>query len=92
MIILARFLSWVLHPLLMPTYGMVLIFHYNSYLTYSLSPVLIKLIYGIVFTTTFILPTLITYFLVKKGWIKSFGKDTSFHNYLHLLQLRIFSA
>ena len=64
-----------MHPLLMPSYGTVLIFHYNSYLAYSFTPGMVRAISGIVFVTTFLLPTVISYLLLKKGLVKSFEMD-----------------
>lgn len=71
----ARFLSWILHPLLMPTYGTALLIHYNSYLRYSFSSLYINLVYVVIFGTTFLLPSIISYLLLKKGWIKSLEMD-----------------
>jgi len=72
MIFLARFLSYFLHPLLMPTYGTLIIFHYNNYLRYSFPGSAIIYIIFVVFFTTFILPSIASYFLKRKGYIKSF--------------------
>jgi hypothetical protein len=71
MFFLARFLSYFLHPLLMPTYGILIIFHYNNYLRYSFPTSIILFIVLIVFLTTFILPSIASYILLKKGYIKS---------------------
>jgi membrane-associated phospholipid phosphatase len=72
----ARFISVLFHPLLMPTYGTALVMYYYSYLVYSLSTAALVIIFGTVFISTFLLPTFISYLLIKKGMVKSFEMDS----------------
>lgn len=67
----ANFLSYLCHPLLMPFYAILLIFNLNTYLSYSITPPLQKIIYIVIFITTFVMPVLFAMFLVQKGMIKS---------------------
>lgn len=68
---LAKFFSWVLQPLLMPTYAVILFFYFNSYLLYSISPVMQRIIMIIVLGTTFFMPVITTLLLLYRGSIRS---------------------
>lgn len=67
----ARFLSLILHPVLMPTYALILIFRQSSYFSHTVNPQVKTALFIIIILNTFILPVLISYILVKKKWIKS---------------------
>lgn len=67
----ANFFSFVFHPLLMPVYAMLIIFNLNTYLSYSVSPQLQRIIYIVVFITTFAMPVLFSMLLLQKGVIRS---------------------
>jgi hypothetical protein len=68
---LAQFLSIALHPVLMPTYALLLIFRQSTYFSYSVSSEAKVAIFSIIVLNTLILPVMISYILVKRGWIKS---------------------
>ena len=68
---LAKFLSTILHPVLMPTYALLLIFRQSTYFSYAVSPEAKFALFLIIIINTLILPVLISYLLVKKGLIKS---------------------
>ena len=68
---LAQFLSIVLHPVLMPTYALILIFRQSTYFSYSVSPEAKLALFSIIILNTLLLPVIISYILVKKKWIKS---------------------
>jgi membrane-associated phospholipid phosphatase len=72
---LARLISVVFHPLLMPTYGFALIFFSNNYITNFVNPVLKMLILGIIFIFTFLLPVINSFILLKMGRISSIRMD-----------------
>ncbi len=63
--------SYLLHPLLMPLYCMVLIFFNPNYLSIAVRPRLQILIYIIVFITTFLMPSLSALFLIYRGNVQS---------------------
>jgi Na+-transporting methylmalonyl-CoA/oxaloacetate decarboxylase gamma subunit len=68
---LAKLLSIFLHPLLMPTYGFLLLFFTSNYIS-TFIPIHIKLvILGVTFVFTFILPAINAFILLKMGRIKS---------------------
>jgi hypothetical protein len=68
---LAQILSILFHPVLMPTYAMLLIFRQSSYFSHTI-PVEIKYrLFEIILLNTLLLPVLISYIMVRRGWIKS---------------------
>ncbi|MDX9940654.1 MAG: hypothetical protein RBS53_00385 [Bacteroidales bacterium] len=66
----ARFLSVVLHPLLIPTLGVIILFQLNTYLSYSLGPQAKRVILLIVFINSAIAPTLSILLLKRTGMIR----------------------
>ena len=69
---IARFLSVVLHPVLMPTYAMLMIFQLNTYFVYN-TPLLSKIqLFIVIVFNTLIMPIVISYLLITKGYIRSF--------------------
>lgn len=69
---LARFLSVVLHPVLMPTYALFFLLHHSTYFETTTSFHEKSALYSIVILNTLLLPVLISYILVRRGWIHSF--------------------
>lgn len=67
----ARFLSLILHPVLMPTYALLLIFRQSTYFSNTVNPNAQLILFLIIILNTFLLPVIISYILVKRGWIKS---------------------
>jgi hypothetical protein len=65
----AKLISMVLHPLLMPTLAVIILFLIPSYITMSLPPQARKLIVGLVFANTCIAPVLIIFLMKKTGLI-----------------------
>lgn len=63
----SKIISYLLHPLLMPTIGYFILFNSNSYLSFTVPEKAINAVYVLVFVNTFILPALIFYLLYKKG-------------------------
>jgi membrane-associated phospholipid phosphatase len=69
---LAQFLSVVLHPVLMPTYALLMIFRLNSYVAYTTSHQAQAALYSVIIFNTLVMPVVISYLLFSKGYIKSF--------------------
>lgn len=65
----ASVLSYVLHPLLMPFYCMVVLFSLPTYLAYAFQFKFQLLIYAMVLITTFLMPTFSAIILFKRGAI-----------------------
>lgn len=71
----SKFLSIVLHPVLMPTYALLFIFQNSSFFSYS-TPAPAKLaLYLVIVLNTLIFPVLVSFLLIKKGIIKSFEME-----------------
>ncbi len=73
---IAKFISYALHPLLMPTYGFALIFFTNNYISTFTAPDVKLVILGITFIFTFLLPGINVFILLKTGRIKSLEMTT----------------
>jgi len=72
----ANMLSWAFHPLLMPTYGLFLVFTFNVYFRFSIPPVLKWVTYLIVCISTFLLPSIAALGMVRSGIIKSLQMES----------------
>lgn len=68
---IAKILSVAFHPLLMPTYGLFIVFQLNTYLTYQYSAEARRFFYLLVFTFTFLAPVLVATYLVRSKQISS---------------------
>ncbi len=53
---IAKTISFITHPLLIPTYGLLFFFNSNTYFSVYFPEQLQKIIYAIVFVTTFLIP------------------------------------
>ena len=73
----SRFLSYLFHPILMPLYAVALLLNLNTYIAYSISPQLQRIIISLVLVTTGILPVLTSLILLQKGMIRSFEMHTT---------------
>ncbi len=73
---LAKFLSYVLHPLMMPFIAVMLVMNLNTYIAYSISPQVQRIIISLVFITTSAIPVLISLFLLQKGMIRSLEMES----------------
>lgn len=69
--VLARIFSYLFHPLLMPTYGIFLIFQLNTYITYQYTPEIRRFFYLLIFTFTFLAPMLVALYLLRMNQISS---------------------
>jgi hypothetical protein len=75
--ILAKAISVVFHPLLLPTYALLLLFSTNFYFVLVLPEAYKYLILGFVFITTFVLPSLMMLILLKAKMISSLQMENS---------------
>jgi len=69
---LAQILSVVLHPILMPTYALLMIFGQSTYFASTVSPAHKFELFTIIILNTLVLPVMTSYILVRRKWIKSF--------------------
>jgi hypothetical protein len=72
---LAQIISVVFHPLVIPTLGMLLLFHINSYISYSIPPQAKQFILLIVFINTAIAPALSVLLLKRTGLVRDLQID-----------------
>ena len=72
----ARFISYLFHPLLMSTYGFVILFFTRNYIATFTSANIKLLILSITFAFTFLLPFANALILLKMGRIKSLEMET----------------
>ncbi|MEI6817302.1 MAG: hypothetical protein WCL14_11880 [Bacteroidota bacterium] len=72
----AKIISILFHPLLMPVFGMFLLFHYKEYLEYSLPEKIEITVYKVVVATTLVFPILMTIVFKLKGTIETFEMKT----------------
>lgn len=73
----AKLISVLFHPLLMPTYALLLLFSTNYYFVLILPPKYKYLLLSFVFITTFILPSIIMFILLKAKMINSIQMESS---------------
>ena len=74
---LAKTISYLFHPLLMPTYGFAFIFFTKNYISTFTPPNLVWIILGVTFVFTFFLPAVNALILLKIGRIKSLEMETN---------------
>ncbi len=73
----AKIISYLFHPLFMPTYGFILVLFTKNYIS-TFIPLVIKLIIiAITFIFTFLLPAINALILLKMGKIKSLEMETT---------------
>lgn len=68
---IAHFLSWVLHPMMMPTYAMLLMFNQDAYFVLILPNRLKLVLAGLIFANTLILPLIFIWMMRRRGIISS---------------------
>lgn len=78
----AKVFSYVFHPLIIPTIGMIIIFNTNSYVNFAIPYELKKAVIILVTLSTFIIPTLVTLLLQNRGYIKSVEMETTKERFL----------
>lgn len=86
----ARFLSVVLHPLLIPSLGLIILFQLNTYLSYSLTPNAKGMILLILFVNTAVAPVLSILLLKKTGMISDVMLDERSERMVPLLLSAIY--
>jgi hypothetical protein len=69
---LARILSVILHPVLMPSYALYFLLNHSTYFAMTTSLQEKSALYSIILLNTLILPVAISYILIRRGWIRSF--------------------
>lgn len=73
----AKIISYLFHPLLMPTYGFAFIFFTENYISTFVPSLLKYIILGVTFLFTFLLPTVNALILLKMKRIQSLEMETN---------------
>jgi hypothetical protein len=79
---LARFLSYILHPVLMPSYALILIFLLNRYLNYTTNTATKIALFTVIVFNTLIMPVVITFLLIRRKYIKTFYMEERHERYV----------
>lgn len=74
--IAAKLISSILHPIIMPFVGVLIIFNTDSYINYAIPQELKKAVIILIVTSTVILPLLISFLLVNRKIINSLEMET----------------
>jgi hypothetical protein len=86
----AKILSYLFHPLFMPTYGILLIFNLGGYISHSITTPVKYMILGVVFLNTFIFPAVSSLYLLKKGYINSMNMHSAQERRIPLMLTALF--
>lgn len=83
-------ISYLLHPLLIPSLGLLILFNTNTYLNFSIPSEYKQVIYLLVFLNTFCMPFLVSYIMLRRKYIKSLEMKSSGERKLPYLVTLIF--
>nr|MBA3901665.1 hypothetical protein [Bacteroidota bacterium] len=86
----AQVISYLFHPLLMPTVGAILILNIGSYMLFTVVPIIKYMVFAIIFLFTFVFPAFASYYLLKKGYIQSMNMASIQERRLPLMLTAIF--
>ncbi|MCB2219801.1 MAG: hypothetical protein KQI35_05340 [Bacteroidetes bacterium] len=87
---LAKIISVLLQPLLIPSYTLLVIFNLNNYIALIIPPQYRQIILGIVVVTTFLFPALFILILYRRRVIKTLHMDQREERIIPLLITSIF--
>ena len=86
----ATVVSYILHPLLIPTYIIVLLLNMNVFLAFMIPFNIRLLIIGMLFTITFAMPAVMIYMMYRKKIISSLQMEIRSERFYPLLLTAIF--
>jgi hypothetical protein len=69
---LANFISWIFHPMLMPTYALLLIFNHDAFFVLLLPERLKLVLAGLIVANTLVIPLIFIWMMKKRGIISSY--------------------
>lgn len=73
---IAKIISVVFHPMLIPSYTILILFNINNYISLLIPFSAKLLILGMVFITTFLFPILFIFIMKRKGIVKNLQMET----------------
>mgnify|MGYP001282522419 FL=1 len=69
---IASIISWVLHPMLIPTYALLLIYSHDAFFVMILTDKLKLILMGLIVANTLLLPLIFIWMMRKRGIINSY--------------------
>jgi hypothetical protein len=72
----AGLISYIIHPMLIPTYLTLILFNINTYATLLIPAEARLMIFVLIFLTTFAFPSIFILFMKRRGMIKSIQMET----------------
>ena len=87
---LARIISIIFQPLLIPTFSLILLFSLNSYISFTIPSSAKNMILAMIFIVTFLFPAVFIYLLFKRGIISTLNMDKRDERTLPLMITAIF--
>jgi hypothetical protein len=87
---IAKVISYLFHPLLMPTIGASLILNIGGFMVFAVVPQIKYLVISIIFLFTFFFPAIASYYMLKKGYIQSMNMATIEERRLPMVLTAIF--
>ena len=87
---LAHFFSYILHPLLMPTYGYLILLFTNTYINFAIRPQGKMLLISLIAILTFVLPSSLILMLKKANYISNIELDKKEERTLPFIIVSIF--
>lgn len=85
----ARIISTIFHPLLVPTYGLLLLLNINTHSILMINEDFRWIIVAFVFISTFILPTVIILIMKKAGIVKSLEMNSQRERVFPILMVAV---
>ncbi len=73
---IAKFISFLFQPLLIPTYGFIILLNINVFFSMVIPPVSRWMIIGMVFATTFVFPAIFLLVLYWRGFVKTLHMES----------------
>ena len=73
---IAKIISYIFHPVLMPAYSLLLLFNLKSYFNFELEFRSRLILFAFVLITTVVFPLLIVLLMKRQGFIQSFLMET----------------
>jgi len=87
---IARAISWLLHPLLIPTYTLAILLNTDIFVPPSVPLTWKLMLTGIILLTTFVIPLTLTWILLRLRMITSFYLETREERIYPILTVAVF--
>lgn len=87
---LANIISYLLHPLFIPMYGLYILFNTGLYISFALNEQAKNIIYLIVFFNTVLIPGILLFLFYRRGFITNFMADDRRQRYILYITILIF--